>query len=328
MRRFGGVLLAVALMGTVAATLIAAEEKVRVLRLGHNGSTGSLYQITAERYAEIVNEKLKGRVEIQVIPGAKLGSDEQVIKGIKIGAPEMALVSTIMSAVEPKFGVFEMPYLITSRAQMKRVAENARIKSALFASLPAEGMRVLGVWDNGFRQMTNNVRPITGPEDLEALRLRVPSGAWKVKVFKGYGAVPTPTPLGDTYAALKSGAMDGQENPLSQIASNKFQEVQKYLSLTEHAYSPAFLVISDEVWKKLPGDVQDTLEKIAGELAEFSRREGERLDRDLARTLAPPMQLNTVDKERFVKASTAIYDEFGKQVPGGGDLINMIRALR
>ena len=298
------------------------------LKLGHVGFPGSLFAITTDEYAKRVNAALKGKVEVKVFHSSQLGSDEQMIRGVKLGAPEMFLPSTVMSTVEQKVGVFEMPYLIVSRVHMKKVTENKQVQSALFEGLPAKGMRVLGVWENGFRHITNNVRPIVKPEDLKGIKLRVPGGVWRVKMFKAYGANPSPMPLGEVYSALQSGVMDGQENPFPQIASAKFQEVQKFLSLSGHVYTPAYLVIGEDSWKKLPGDVQASISKIAWEMGDFARSEGERLDKELMDKIVPPMKANEVDKDAFIKASRAIYEEFGKEVSGGTELIKVVQSLR
>jgi TRAP-type C4-dicarboxylate transport system substrate-binding protein len=136
-------------------------------------------------------------------------------------------------------------------------------------------------------------------------------------------------PFAEVYSALQAGVMDGQENPFPQIASAKFHEVQKYLSLTGHVYTPAYPVISEAFWEKLPRDVQQTLERIAVEVGDFARSEGERLDKELAAKLTTgQMKMNEVDKDAFIKASGAIYDEFAKDVAGGGDLIKLIQSLR
>jgi TRAP-type transport system periplasmic protein len=298
------------------------------LRLGHVGFPGSLFAITTDEYAKRANDALKGKVEIKVFHSSQLGSDEQMMRGIKVGAPEMFLPSTIMSTAEQKFGVFEMPYIIVSRAHMKKVAENKQVQGALFEGLPAKGIRILGVWENGFRHITNNVRPITKPEDLKGIKLRVPGGVWRVKMFKAYGANPSPMPLAEVYSALQSGVMDAQENPFPQIASAKFQEVQKFLSLSGHVYTPAYLVVSEESWAKLPKDVQNTLSKIAWDMGDFARSEGERLDKELMSKLAPPMKANEVDKEAFIKESKVVYEDFGKEVPGGTELIKLVQSLR
>jgi tripartite ATP-independent transporter DctP family solute receptor len=275
-----------------------------------------------------VNEALKGKVEIKVFHSSQLGTDEAMIKAIRVGGIEMFLPSTIMSTVDPKWGVFEMPYIVVSRAHMKKVAEDPKVGEALLAPLPAKGIRLLGIWENGFRHVTNNVRPIVKPEDLKGIKLRVPSGVWRVKMFRAYGANPTPLAFAEVFSALQSGVMDGQENPFVQIWSGKFQEVQKYMSLTGHVYTPAYPAISETFWKTLPADVRQTMERIGVEMGDVARREGERLDKELLDKLAAKMKVNEVDKEAFIKASGTIYEEFGKEVPGGTDLVKHIQSLR
>jgi tripartite ATP-independent transporter DctP family solute receptor len=306
----------------------AGAQQPVTIRVGHVGFPGSLFDIMTNKFAADVNEALKGKVEVKVFHSSQLGSDEQMIKGIRVAAPEMAVPSTVMSTVEQRYGVFEMPYLIVSRAHMKKVAENKEVQKALFDPLPARGIRVLGVWENGFRHITNNVRPIVRPEDLKGIKLRIPGGVWRVKMFQAYGANPSPMPFSEVYSALQQGVMDAQENPFSQISSAKFYEVQKYLSLTGHVYTPAYLIVSEDFWKKLPKDVQQTIAKIAWATGDFARSEGERLDRELQSKIAPPMASNEPDKEAFIKASRAVYQEFGKQVAGGTELINLVQSLR
>lgn len=324
--RFGILAITVSLL--VGASGQVAWAAATVIRLGHVAFPGSLFDIVTTRYAKEVNEALKGRVEIRVFHSSQLGTDEQMIKGVKVGAPEMFIPSTIMSTVDQRYGVFEMPYIIVNRAHMKRVTENAQVQKALFEGLPAKGIRVLGVWENGFRHITNNVRPIVKPEDLKGIKLRVPGGVWRVKMFKDYGANPSPMPLAEVYSALQSGVMDAQENPFPQIASAKFHEVQKFLSLSGHVYTPAYLVAGEEAWAKLPKDVQGALSKIAWDMGDFARSEGERLDKELMGKIVPPMRANEVDKDAFIKGSATVYEEFGKEVAGGSDLIKLVQSLR
>lgn len=329
MRRIAVFVLLVGLLAGLATVPAARAQQPTEIRFGHVGFPNSLFDITSNEYAKRVNAALKGRVEMKVFHSSQLGTDEAMVKGIKVGALEMFLPSTIMSTVETRYGVFEMPYIIVNRAHMKRVAEDARVKSALLEPLPPKGMRILAFWENGFRHVTNNVRPIVKPDDLKGVKLRIPGGVWRGKMFRAYGANPSPMPFAEVYSALQSGVMDGQENPFPQIASAKFHEVQKHLSLTGHVYTPAYPTVSEAFWEKLPKDVQQTLEKIAVEVGDFARSEGERLDRELATTLTSgQMKMNEVDKEAFIKASAAIYDEFAKEVAGGGDLIKLIQSLR
>jgi tripartite ATP-independent transporter DctP family solute receptor len=325
MRRKTCAVFLIAVVGLLASDIPASAQVT--IRLGHVGFPGSLFAVVADEYAKRVNAELKGKVEIKVFHSSQLGSDEQMMRGVKVGAPEMFLPSTVMSTADEKFGVFEMPYLIVSRAHMKKAADNKQLQAQLFGGLPAKGLRILGVWENGFRHITNNVRPIVKPDDLKGIKLRVPGGVWRVKMFKAYGGNPSPMPLAEVYSALQSGVMDGQENPFPQIAAAKLQEVQKFLSLSGHVYTPAFLVVGEDTWKKYPADVQAALSKTAWDMGDFARSEGERLDKELMTTLAPPMKANEVDKNAFIKASAPIYEEFGKEVAGAKDVIDRAVAL-
>lgn len=323
--RWGGILvLGIVLVGLTGGRAWAAT----VIRMGHVGFPGSLIALQNDEYAKRVNEALKGRYEMKVFHSSQLGTDEEMLKGIKVGVLEMFQPSTIMSTVDPKFGVFEMPYLFKDRAHVKRAVEDLQVKEALFGSLPEKGLRVLGVWENGFRVITNNVRPIVKPEDLKGIKLRVPSGVWRVKMFRAYGANPAPLAYAEVFAALQSGVMDGQENPFPQIWGGKFYEVQKYLSLTDHVYTPAYAVVAERFWKTLPADVQQVLARTAAEVGDFARQEGARLDKELLDKMQKSLKVNEADKDAFVKASKPVYDEFTREVKGGKELVDRIMALR
>src|SRR5687768_5630465 len=139
----------------IASALVAAlagpawAQQPVTIRLGHVGFPGSLFDLTGQKFAQDVNQALKGRVEVRVFHSSQLGSDEQMIKGIRVGAPEMQIPSTIMSTVDQRHGVFEMPYLIVNRAHMKKVTESREVQRALVDPLPARGVRVLAFWENG-----------------------------------------------------------------------------------------------------------------------------------------------------------------------------------
>ena len=165
--------------------------------------------------------------------------------------------------------------------------------------------------ENGFRVITNNVRPIVKPDDLKGIKLQTPSGVWRVKMFRACGANPTPLAYGEVFAALQAGVMDGQENPFPQIWGGKFHEVRKYLSLSDHVCTPSDSIVSEKFWKSLPPDVQQVLAKISGEVGDFARQEGARMDKDA-----------------FVAASKPVYEEFAKEVKGGKELVDRILSLR
>ena len=169
-----------------------------------------------------------------------------------------------MSSVADEFGIFEMPYIVQSRDHMKSI-QDALGESVFNAAAQDNGYRILSYFENGFRHITNNTRPINVPEDLAGIKLRTPKGEWRVKMFQLYGANPTPMAFSEVFTALKTGVIDGQENPYAQIWSAKFQEVQEYLSITGHVYTPAYVLVSDKNFAKLPEDIQADLTAAAAE---------------------------------------------------------------
>ncbi|HEY3585120.1 MAG TPA: TRAP transporter substrate-binding protein, partial [Casimicrobiaceae bacterium] len=161
------------------------------------------------------------------------------------------------------------------------------------------------------------------------IKLRVPEGKWRVKMFQAYGANPSPMKFSELFTALQTGVMDGQENPLTQIYSAKLQEVQKYLSLSGHVYTPAYLTVGTTHWKTLPADVRKVLDDTAKETQAFVYQTAAKDEEDLLGKLKQAgMQVNDVDKDAFVKASKSIYDEFAKEVPGAKAAIDKANALR
>jgi tripartite ATP-independent transporter DctP family solute receptor len=185
-----------------------------------------------------------------------------MMQKLKLGTIDMVEPSTIMSSEADIFGVFEMPYLVKSREHMKKI-EKELFWSKIEPDAEKKGIKVLAVWENGFRHITNNKHPIVTPADLKGIKLRVPEGKWRVKMFQAYGANPSPMKFSEVFTALQTGVMDGQENPFAQIASAKFYEVQKYLSLTGHVYTPSYLVVGTKKWAGYPADVRKVLDETA-----------------------------------------------------------------
>ena len=184
------------------------------------------------------------------------------------------------------------------------------------------------VWENGYRHITNNRRPINVPGDLDGIKLRTPKGKWRVKMFKAYGANPSPMAFSEVFTALKTGVMDGQENPYAQIYSGKFQEVQKYLSITGHVYTPAYVTVGAKRWASLPPDVRKTLEEVAKETQAYVYQTAAADEAELlAKIKAAGVKVNTADKDAFISASKPVYMEFAKQVKGGQALIDQAIAL-
>ncbi|MFQ5773005.1 MAG: TRAP transporter substrate-binding protein [Kiloniellaceae bacterium] len=312
------------LAGLLASQAAAAEIE---LKFGHVGAPGSLFEISVNEFAKRVNDQLKGKVSIATFGSSQLGKDKELLQKLKLGTVDFALPSTVMSTVADEFGLFEMPYLVKNREHMHRI-EKEIFWPKMAPAVEAKGYKIIAVWENGFRHVTNNKRPINVPADLKGIKLRTPKGAWRVKMFKSYGANPTPMSFSEVFTALKTGVIDGQENPFAQIYSAKFQEVQKYLSLTGHVYTPAYVTVGKKKWESLPADIRQAIEAIAKDTQGFVYRKAAALETELLGKLkAGGMQVNEPDKAAFVKASEAIYNEFATSVPGGKAMIEKARSL-
>ena len=246
---------------------------------------------------------------------------------LKLGTVHLALPSSIMSSVADEFGLFDMPFLVQDREHLGRI-EEALFWSDIAPTAEAKGYKVLAVWENGIRHITNNARPIMTPADLDGVKLRTPKSKWRVIMFNTWGANPTPMAFSEVFVALQTGVIDGQENPYTNIWSAKFAEVQKYLSVTGHVYSPAYPTAGKAAFEKLPADVQEVLESTAREMAEWARAEGAAADDDLKNKLAGAgMAVNVADRAAFVEASSPIYEQFASEVPTGKALIDGALAL-
>lgn len=297
------------------------------IKFGHVGGPGSLFEKSANEFARIANAKLKDKAEVVTYGSSQLGNDKQMLNKLKLGTLDLALPSSVMSSVAPEFSLFEMPYLIDDRAHMKKV-NASDIREKLYQAAEGKRLKILGIWENGFRQITNNTRPINTPEDLHGLKLRTPSGVWRVAMFKSYNANPAPMALSEVFVALQTGAMDGQENPLVQIYSQRFQEVQKYLSLSNHVYTPAYITAGAS-WKRLPKDVQDILLDAAQQVESYALEQGQALDDSLVQKMADEgMQVNKVNTRVFIDGSKEIYSKFSDEVSGGKDMLAIVEQLK
>ena len=311
-----------------AVTLSSPALAQTEISFGHVGEPGSLFALSAEEFARRANEKLGEQAKVVVYGSSQLGTDEELLQKLRLGTAGMALPSTVMSSVVPEFGLFEMPYLVKDRDHMKRI-EAEVVWPTLAPAAEAQGYKVLAVWENGFRHITNNVRPITTPEDLAGIKLRTPSGEWRVKMFQAYGANPTPMSFSEVFTALQTGVVDGQENPLTQIYSAKIQEVQDFLSMTGHVYTPAYVLVGKNTWESWPEEVRTILEETAKETQAFVYENAARLETELLEKIQAESDIavNEADKDAFIAASDAIYKEFGTQVEGGQEMIEKAISL-
>lgn len=302
----------------------AGTANPKILRVGHTLTDDSHYGVGLEKFAALLKEKSKGTLEIQVFSNSKLGSERDLIEGVSMGTLEMTLSSTgPLPSFSNKFMVFDLPFIASDRTKLYSVLDGPTGEDML-KSLSAKGIKGLAFWENGFRHITNSKRPINKPEDLQGLKIRLMENPVHMATFKTIGANPLPMPFGELFTALQQKTVDGQENPLILIKTSKFFEVQKYLTVSGHFYSPAVLLINDKLFNSLTPDQQKALTDAAKEARDFERKfiaDGEKKMVDELK--AAGMEVNYPDVAAFKKATEPVYKQFESQI--GKDLIDALQ---
>ena len=307
-----GIVAAVSLALCAAAPAQAKDDKV-VLRLGFELSLESSQGVGGKEMVRVANELSKGRIEIQLFPGSQLGNGPKMVEMVKDGSLDMYEGGTgLFSKWEPRLNVFDIPYLFSSVDQAYKVLDS-KFGKEILATLEPHGFKGLSFWENGIRSVTNNVRPITKPDDLAGLKMRVmPSNPVHVTLWKQLGTEPTPMPFSEIYPSLQSGKVDGQEHPVAAIYGGKFYEVQKYLSLTKHMYGPLIQIMNLPKFKSLSAKDQKIVLKAsyAGAVAQ-RKYSNDNEAKFLVEMKSKGMQINEVDIAPFRdKARPAIEKEF------------------
>lgn len=255
--------LAIALLAGGAAQ--AQDVQERTLKFGHLNNTDHPVSLGVKRFAELVAAKSGGKLRVQEFPSSTLGNELQQQSALQGGVQEMsAPATTSLAGIVKEFGLIDFPFAVGSFAQADALLDGP-FGQALIAKLPEKGLVALGYWDLGFRNVTNSKRAITRPEDFDGLKLRVIPNPVFLETFKALKANPVPMAFGELYGALEAKAVDGQENPFSVILSNKFYEVQKHVSATNHVYAANILLVSKRFWDKLSPTEQRILTEAANE---------------------------------------------------------------
>ncbi|PTX17318.1 tripartite ATP-independent transporter solute receptor, DctP family [Halanaerobium congolense] len=316
MRKKLSVLLVVLFVLLSVGVVSAAEYTIKV---GNTQPMGHIYNQGLLRFKELVEDRSNGEIEVQIFPSSQLGDERDLVEGLQLGTVQMALSSTgPLGGFVTEIMVLDLPYLFKNRAHAYSVLDG-EIGQELSKGFVDAGIRNLGYWENGWRNITNSVRPIYEPEDLNGIKIRVMESKLMLASLEAMGASPLPMAFSEVYTALEQGTIDAQENPLAVIYSNNFAEVQEYLSMTQHFYNPALLLISESFYSSLPEDYKEIVRKSASEAKEYERYLSILADeRLLGKLQEEGMEVNSVDKDAFVEATKSVYDENAKMI-GEGD---------
>ena len=240
--------------GRGAGRAMAAPAKARKLRMGYLLPTESQLGAGASAMAEEVARRSGGRIEIQQFPDSALGGEVEMLKGVQLGTIDLAFVTGApLPSVLAEVGIFNIPFLFNSMAHAHGVLDGP-IGESYLRALSDKGLLALAWGENGLRHLTNSKLPITVPEDLKGLKLRLPQSPAMLLGFRALGAAANPLPFPQLYSALQAGVFDGQENPIATIISAKFVQVQKFLTLSGHVYDPAVIVMSPDANDDLPAE--------------------------------------------------------------------------
>ena len=283
-----------------------ASAQATVMRFGHPHPTSDSWQTAAVQFAEKVKAKSGGRIEVQIFPNGALGSDPQMISAVRGGTLDITLTGNpFFTGMAPQLNVLDLPFLFSSRAHVAKVLDGA-IGDGLRKDLEGSNLKALATWEVGWRNLTNSRRPVASAADIKGLKIRTTPNPAHVKAFSLLGAVPTPMSFTELFTALETKTVDGQENPVTLILNAKFFEVQKHLSLTQHAFTSAPLVMNKAKFDALAPDLQQVLVSTGLEMAAAQRKmnedaEGSSLD---ALKKAGMQAVEKPDRDSFSKIVT------------------------
>ena len=309
--------LATLVLLAVAISLAGAAPSKIIIKIGYGTAGGPIHEGALEFEKRI--EKANPNIDVQVFPGGQLGSEGEIIGQLQAGITDLLPTTTgPLGQIDPTFYVLETPFVFLDEEQADKVLDGP-VGQNILKALEPKGLIGLAFWENGFREMTNNVRPIKAPADLKGLKMRTQQNRLHIKYFTDLGASPTPMAFTEIYNALATKVVDGQENPYSLIATNKFYEQQKYVSQTDHVYSAVPVYFSKAKWDKLPKDVQDLVKTTIYDLRLWQRQRGRDMQKDYIAEISKKSKvefLTLAQKAEFQKAAAPAYawakKEFGK----------------
>ena len=250
----------------------AAEIKERNMKIAVTQQKDNPYVMAAQKVADLIGQKSGGKIKVKVFPGGALGGDAAVVSALQGGTIEMTMVSSgLLYGMAKDFGLLSLPYLFNDTKEAYAVLDGP-VGKKLLDQLPAKGLVGLGYWEYGYKSVTNNKRPIAKMEDLQGLKLRVMQISPHIDAFNTLGSNAVPMPFPEVYTALETKAIDGQENTLYTIQSQKFNEVQKYLSTTRHAYDAIPVMFSKKVWDQLSADERKIVQDAVAEATPYQRQ--------------------------------------------------------
>ncbi len=317
MKRRDGLKAAAAVSLLAAAHAPLAAPKTYKLQFGHTGAPNHHYQAIAELFAKRVAELTNGGVQIQVFPSDQLGKQLEITEGVMIGTHDLCQTSdTILSNWIPDFGISNLPFIFNDDWDYRKVFDGP-VGEEFAKLVEPHGAVVIGWWENGMRHVTNNRREIKGPADLKGLNIRVPEGEIFVDTFKALGCNPTVVAFGELYSALQLKTVDGQENPPAHVVTQKYYEVQKYISRTGHIHMSSPILMNKALLEGMPREYQEAILKAGREMGPIHTKMVEDLEKEQWKEIAEKgMLITDVEKAPFREAVKPVIEKYKGKLNG------------
>ncbi|WP_196780012.1 TRAP transporter substrate-binding protein [Malaciobacter molluscorum] len=306
------------------------SKKTYVLKFSHVVSANTPKGKAADYFEKRLEELSNGQIDVQVYPSSQLYKDNAVLKALKLDSVQMAAPSfSKFGKIVPQLALFDLPFLFKDIDHLHRV-QDGEVGKELKSMVTEKGYKALSFWDNNFKQFTSSKKPILMPSDAEGQKFRIMSSKVLEEQFKAVGASPQMMPFSEVYSALQQGVIDAAENPISNIYTKKFHEVQKYLTISNHGYLGYLVVMSEKFWNSLTPELQKDVEQAMKEATEKEREYANELDKeqfDLIKKYAKEtgkleiFTLNDEQRKAWKEATSKIYPDFYDKDVIGKDLI-------
>jgi tripartite ATP-independent transporter DctP family solute receptor len=312
-----------ALLVAGATGAMAADIKERTIKYAVIYDIKHPHGLGAQKFADLVAQRSDNKMKVKVFPNASLGGEVAIISAMQGGTVEMTAVATSqLVGVIKDFAALDLPFLFSNEKEVDRVVAGP-IGKIFLDKMPEKGLVGLSYFEHGFRNLTNSRRPVTKYEDIQGLKIRVEQNSVAIDTWNTLGANAVPMPFPELYGALEQKAVDGQENPYSTVDSAKFYEVQKYLSVTKHKYTPLVVTLSKKFWDQLSADEKKIIQDAAVEAAVYQRKANRDLSEQYLQSLKKVgMQINEIPAAELVRMRAKVQpvvDKYSAQI--GGTLV-------
>lgn len=280
-----------------------------------------------EIFKKKVEEETNGQVVVEIYPNNQLGDEQEFVEGVQIGTVEMAMTGNLWENTVPEFRLMQMPYMFLNYDHADAVA-NGEIGEEIYEYLKPLGVKVLGSFPNGFRVVSNNIRPINSVDDTSGINLRVFEGETIINLMQALGFETTVMSISELFTSLQQGVVDGQDNPLATSFYSGFYDVLDHVAITNHMYSPGYMVINGEVWESLSDEQQQIVESAAKDTVAKIKNDVESQDQDIIDQITEKgVEVTYPELDGFVKKAKPMTDEFVSEYPHTQGIVDQINKL-